>query len=77
MTYTSQSTRILVLGHLRLSTNYLQGHPMDLFLKMSFLQANFCRAGRFGNNAMSLKGTCCWEIVNSGCLRGFRKDVAM
>ena len=34
-------------------------------------------AGRFGKIAMSLKGTCCWEIVNSGCLRGFRKDVSM
>ena len=34
-------------------------------------------AERFGKIAMSLKGTCCWEIVNSGCLRGFRKDVSM
>ena len=55
----------------------LQGHPMDLFLQIYFLRANFCWAGRLGKNATSLEGTCCWEIVNSGFLRRFRKDVAM
>ena len=35
MTYIP-STVILVLGHLLFSTNYLQGHPIELFLKISF-----------------------------------------
>ena len=48
-----------------------------IFLKISFFQANFCWAGSFGKNALSLARTCCWEIVNSGWLRGFRKDVTM
>ena len=43
---------------------------------MDGLQANFCWAGRFGKNAMSSEGTGSWEIVNLGCLRGFREDVA-
>ena len=44
---------------------------MELFLKISVLQAKFLLAGRFGKNNMSLEGKCCWEIGNSGCLRGF------
>ena len=28
----------------------MQGHPMDLFLKISFRQTNFLLAGRFGKN---------------------------
>ena len=33
---------------------------MDLFLKISVLQANFCWPG-------DLEGKCCWEIDNSEC----------
>ena len=28
-------------------------------------------AGRFRKNNMSLEGKCCWDIDNSGCIRGF------
>ena len=28
-------------------------------------------AGRFRKNSMFLEGNCCWELDNSGCLRGF------
>ena len=47
----------------------LQGHPVDLFLKISVLQANFCWLGDWKNN-ISLEGRWkwCWEIDNSGCL---------
>ena len=38
---------------------HIQGHPMDLFLKISFLQTNFLLAGRFGKNNMSLERKCC------------------
>ena len=31
----------------------------------------FLLAGRFGKNSMPLEGKCCWEISNSGGLRGF------
>ena len=43
---------------------------MDLFLKISGLQAFFLLAGRFGKNDMSFEGNCCWEVDNSGCTRG-------
>ena len=33
----------------------IQGHAMDLFLKISVLQANFCSLGGFGKNNMSLE----------------------
>ena len=38
---------------------------MDLFLGQIFV------AGRFRVSNMSLKEKCCWEIDNSGSLRGF------
>ena len=48
------------------SLSSVQGHPMDLFLKISVLQANFCWVGDLG------KIICPWrECVNSGRLRGF------
>ena len=31
----------------------------------------FLLAGTFGENDMSLEGTCCWERDSAGCLRGF------
>ena len=43
----------------------IQGNTMDLFLGQIFV------AGRFRVSNMSLKEKCCWEIDNSGCLRGF------
>ena len=58
------------------STNY-RGTQWICSSKYIFFGQIFARAGRLGKNAMSLEGTCCWEIVNSGCLRRFRKDVAM
>ena len=42
-----------------------------------FVRQNICYsgtfllAGRFEKNSMSLEGKSCWEIDNSGCLRGF------
>ena len=38
---------------------------MDLFLKISVLQANFGMLGDFGKNDMSLEGRCYCEIDNS------------
>ena len=43
----------------------IQGNTMDLFLGQIFV------AGRFRVSNMSLKEKCCWEIDNSGSLRGF------
>ena len=43
---------------------------MDLLLKISVLQANFCWLG-CGKKNMCLEWKCCWEKDNSGCLRGF------
>ena len=40
-----------------------QGHSMDLFLKISVLQANFCWLGDLD------KITCPWKLENCGCLR--------
>ena len=50
-------------------SKYVTGHPMDLFVKISALQTNLCWLGDLEKNNMSLKGKCCWEIDNSGCLR--------
>ena len=44
---------------------------MDLFLKISVLQAKFVLAMRFGKLNMSLEETCGWEMDNLGCPRGF------
>ena len=41
----------------------LQGHPMDLFLKISVLQPNFCWLGDLD------KIKCPWKLENCGCLR--------
>ena len=48
----------------------VQGHPMDLFLKISVLQANCYQLGE-KSNKMFLEGKCCWAKDNSGRLRGF------
>ena len=42
----------------------IQGHPMDLFLKISVLQANFCWLG-------DLEKICPWKLENCGRLRLF------
>ena len=49
----------------------VQGHPMDLFHKISVRLAIFCWLGDHCND-MSLEGKCCWVSDNSGrCLREF------
>ena len=48
-----------------------QGHPMDLFHKISVRLVIFCWLGDHCND-MSLEGKCCWVTDNSGrCLREF------
>ena len=42
---------------------------MDLFLKLSVLEANLCWLGDLEKN-ISLEGICWWEMDDSGCLRG-------
>ena len=54
MTYIP-STSILVLVHLLYEL--FTGAPNGSVPQNIFLQANFCWAGRFGKNAMSLEGT--------------------
>ena len=49
----------------------LQGHPMDLFLKISVLHANFLLAGRCGRNNSPWKESVAGKKNNSGCQRGF------
>ena len=49
----------------------MQGHTTDLLLKISVLQANFGWLGDLGEIICPWKEGCCWEKVNSGCLRGF------
>ena len=44
---------------------------MDLFLKISVIRAHFCLLGDLEKIVSSLEGKSCWEIDNSGCLRGF------
>ena len=53
-----------------ISGGWGQGHPMDLFPKISVLQAKFCWLGNL-EKLMSLEVKCCWAIHNSGCHRGF------
>ena len=48
----------------------MQGHPMDLFLKITVLQTHFCWLGDV-EEIIVLGGKCCWEKDNSGCQRGF------
>ena len=43
--------------------DFYQRHPMDLFLKISVLQANFCWLGDLD------KIICPWKLENCGCLR--------
>ena len=44
------------------STNY-RGTQWICSSKYIFFGQIFARAGRLGKNAMSLEGTCCWEMV--------------
>ena len=44
---------------------------MDLFLKISVLQANVCSMGDVEEIICPWKESCCWEIDNSGYSRGF------
>ena len=48
-----------------ISGGWGQGHPMDLFPKISVLQAKFCWLGNL-EKLMSLEVKCCWAIHNSG-----------
>ena len=52
------------------STSMLSGAPSGSVPKKSVLLANFCWLGNVGKNNLSLEGKCCWEMDNSGCLRG-------
>ena len=47
----------------------IQGHPMELFLKISVLQANFCWLGDVEEIICPWEGQCCWVKDNSRCLR--------
>ena len=51
-------------------TNYSQGHPMDLFLKISVLQAHFCWLGDV-EEIIVLGRKVLLEKDNSECQRGF------
>ena len=44
---------------LRSFYSYVQGHPMDLFLKLCVLQTNFCLLGDVEKNNKSLEENCC------------------
>ena len=46
-----------------LERNSVQGHPIDVFLKISVFQANFCWLGDLD------KIICPWKLENCGCLR--------
>ena len=52
------------------STSMLSGAPSGSVPKKSVLLANFCWLGNVGKNNLFLEGKCCWEMDNSGCLRG-------
>ena len=43
-----------------------QGHPMDLFLLISVLHANFYWMGVLGKMMCSLEGKCSWESYGEG-----------
>ena len=53
---------------------YDQGHPMNLFLKIFVLQANFYWLGDLEKKCVSLEGML---LGNKGCLRGFDVRIAM
>ena len=55
-------------------SNIMQGHPTDLFLKISVLQANFSWLG-------DVEKKCPWKEsvagkYNLGCLRGFDVQIS-
>ena len=53
------------------------GAPNGSFPQNVFSSSKFLPGREIWKQCHVLERTCCWEIVNSGCLRGFRKDVAM
>ena len=48
-----------------------QGHPMDLFLKISVLHANFCCLGDVEEIIVLGRKVLLGKKDNSGCQRGF------